>query len=132
MSNRKGMTNSFRATQSIGVFLVVSVPATTSAFNCELADTATSRPLGIIQDNASTNTAADVVVLGRSLALASASISAGALLSWVTATAQVVAVTNTSFGAALIRPTIGIALQAGTAASHIEIFVNPNYNTNMV
>lgn len=125
MSETGAFKQSFRASQSIGAFLVAAVSATTTAFNCELADTATSAPVGITQDAVSTGGSVQVVTLGRTLGICAASISAGALLSWETATGELVAVTNNT--STTLNKTIGIALQSGSSASAIEIFVNPYY-----
>ncbi len=123
MADRGAIINSYRATQSIGAFLVVAVAATTTAFNVELADTATSAQVGISQDSASTNGAISILELGRGKAICGASVSAGAILSWQTATGKVVAVTNNTF--TTFNPVIGRALESGTLDSRINILVNP-------
>ena len=121
------LNDSFRAAESIGANLVVAVNAT-GENQCQLADTSTSMPLGVIQDAVSTNGAANVVIFGVTRAQAGASVSSGAQLTWQTATGKVIEVTNNTTTA--IDRVIGIAIQSGSTNSTIKILVNPSYFDN--
>lgn len=115
--------DSYRATQSIGVHLVAAIAATTTSFEVELADTSTSQPVGITQDVSSTNSSVNITSFGRSKAVAGASVSAGSILGWQTATGKVVAITNNT--STSLIPSIGKALQSGSSDSTIDILVLP-------
>lgn len=118
---------SFRANESIGAFLCVAVNASTSAqeIRMELADTSTSMPLGIIQDAVSTNGSAEVVQLGVARGQCGASVSAGAILTWQTATGKVIEIANNTTTS--MDRSIGIALHQGSTDSVIKVMVNPDY-----
>lgn len=121
---------SFVANESIGAYLVVAVPATSTsqAIRCELADTSTSMPLGIIQDNVSTEGSANVVTSGVARATAGASVSAGSVLTWNTS-GQVIEAAASS--ATITARVIGIALQNGSANQIILVNVAPQYIPNI-
>lgn len=121
---------SFVANESIGAYLVVAVPATSTsnAIRCELADTSTSMPLGIIQDAVSTEGSANVVTMGVARATAGASVSAGALLTWNTS-GQVIETAATA--STITARAIGLALQAGSANQVILVMVSPQYIPNI-
>lgn len=118
---------SFRANESIGAYVVVAINGSSTAaeFRCELADTSTSIGIGVIQDNVSTDGSANVVSGGLSRAQCGASVSAGASLTWQTATGKVIehnpATTTT------IDRFIGVSLSPGSTDSVIMILVNPSY-----
>lgn len=130
MSHQQGP--SFRANESIGAYLVVAVNAstTTQELRCELADTSSSMPLGIIQDSVSTDGSANIITSGVARGQCSASISAGALLTWATGTGKLVEVANNTTSATNIARTIGIALHAGSTDAVILVHVNPTYIQN--
>lgn len=121
---------SFVANESIGAYLVVAVPATSTsnAIRCELADTSTSMPIGVIQDNVSTDGSANVVTMGVARAMAGASVSAGSLLTWDTA-GKVIETAATS--ATITTRAIGLALQNGSSGQIILINVIPQLIPNI-
>ena len=94
------------ANESIPAYTVVAINASATAdgHRCELADTSTSVIIGIAQDDYSTNDSADIIVGGISRAKCSASVSAGSVLAFATATGEVVEVANNT--ATAIRKTI--------------------------
>lgn len=121
---------SFVANESIGTYLVVATPATSTsdAIRMELADTSTSMPLGVIQDNVSTDGSAEVVTAGVARAIAGASVSAGALLTWNTS-GQVIEAAASS--ATITARLIGQALHNGSANQVIKILVRPQIIPNI-
>lgn len=121
---------SFIANENIGAFLVVAVPATSTSIGirCELADTSTAIPLGIIQDSVSAEGAADVRTSGVGRAICGASVSSGAILTWDTA-GKVVETGATS--ATITARCIGIALTPGSANSVIYVQIAPQYVPNI-
>ena len=121
---------SFRANESIPAFVTVAINASTTLaeLRCEVADTSTSLPIGIIQDNVSTDGSANVVTTGLARMLLATTTAAGDLLTWQTATGQGMPVANTSTITARL---IGIALAPGTNGSIIPVLVNPQYIPNI-
>lgn len=116
--------HSFIAIESIGAYRVVAVNANSVNYSIqmELADTSTSVAVGIIQDDVSTNGTADVATAGLARAICGASVSAGAILTWQTATGRVIEVANNTTTA--YSKTIGIALYPGDTNSIIQVDVN--------
>lgn len=127
MAGNAGFSYTFRANESIGAYLCVAANASsTSQFLCELADTSTSVPLGIIQDAVSTDGAANVSILGVCRAQCGASVSSGARITWQTATGKIVeGAFNTTTGYS--PHNLGVALQAGSTDAVIKVLLNPNY-----
>lgn len=119
---------SFRANESVGAFLVVAFNPSSTAdkFRCELADTSTSLQIGISQHAASTDGAIDIISVGFTRAQCGASVSAGAILTWQTATGKVIEAGTQNTATAIIR-TVGISLKAGSTDSVIQIFALPTY-----
>jgi hypothetical protein len=121
---------SFRANESIPAFVTVAVNAssTTDNLRCEVADTSASLPVGIIQDNVSTDGSANVVTTGLARMLVATTTAAGNLLTWQTATGQGMPIVDTSTITARL---IAIALAPGTNGSIIPVLVNPQYIPNI-
>lgn len=122
---------SLKANESISAYRVVAVNASTtvSDIRCELADTSTSMPLGIIQDNVSTDGSACVVMGGVARAQCGASVSSGALLTWQADTGKVIEAAASS--ATITTRLIGISLHAGSTDSVILVNVAPQYVPNI-
>lgn len=95
-----------------------------------LWDTATAFIMGLSQEISSdaTGGAAFVAVGGTAKANCGASVSAGALLTGLTATGEVVEVTahvlNTT--TTVVPRTVGQAMRSGSTAAAIEVYVSPN------
>jgi hypothetical protein len=121
---------SFKANESISAFVAVAVNASSTAndLRVELADTSTCIVIGIIQDNVSTDGSAEVVTLGRARALLATTTAAGDLMTWQTATGQLMPVASTSTITARL---VATALCAGTAGSIIPVLVNPSFIPNI-
>lgn len=115
---------SWRANESVGSFLVVAFNASSTAdkFRCEIADTTTSRALGISQYAASTDGSVEIANAGLSRAQCGASVSAGSYLTWQNGTGKVVEAGLMDTITAIVR-TIGIALQSGSTDSVIRVDV---------
>lgn len=121
---------SLRANESISAFVAVAVNAssTVNDLRCELADTSTSIVIGIIQDNVSTDGSADVRTSGVGRALLATTTVAGDLMTWQTATGQLMPVIPTGTITARL---IAIALCAGTNGSIIPVLVAPQTIPNI-
>lgn len=119
----------FRANETIPAFVCVATNAssTTQELRVEIADTSTSRGIGIIQDIAQPEGSADVITFGLARGLAATTTAAGALLTWQTATGQVMPISD---AATITVFAIGTALAPGTNGSVIPILVNPQHITN--
>jgi len=125
------LSRSFRSNESVAAFRVVSVGTLSTAQSTliELAETSTAIGIGIIQDAVSSAGAANVITLGESRASCGASVSAGSILTWQTATGQVIeAIASASSVTARL---IGQALFAGSTNSVIKIIVNPQLIPNI-
>lgn len=120
---------SFVANASIPAFTVVglSTDTTSEKFRMILAITDTTIPIGVIQDNASSDTSHEVVTFGMARAICGASVSIG-LITWQTATGKVI---NISLSATQTVRSIGTALQPGSNNAVIKILVNPQLLPNI-
>lgn len=105
-------------------YRVVGV-ATTGDFYAGICITATSHILGISQEDASsTGEAWKVRKYGTSKAACGASVSAGSILTFQTDTGKVILATITdNTTTSTVPKTVGIALQAGSTNSVIEISI---------
>lgn len=121
---------SFRANESIPAYVVVAFNAssTVSDYRCEIADTSTSRGFGIIQDAVSTDGSADVRTSGVGRGLLATTTAAGDLLTWQTATGQLMVLSE---AATVTVMAIGRAVCPGTAGSIIPVMINPQWITNL-
>lgn len=119
-----------RANETIPAFVVVAMNASTTfaEIRCEIADTSTSIPLGIIQDLAQPEGAADVVTFGLARLLLATTTAAGDLLTWQTATGQGMPVVAAN---SITARLIGTALVPGTNGSIIPVLVNPQLIPNI-
>lgn len=124
---------SFVAYESLSAYTVVGCPLSTTASTVqtiyvETADTSTSIPYGVIQDNASTGGSADVRTFGVGRLLVATTTVAGDLLTWQTATGQGMPVVAT--GSITVR-LIGTAITPGTNGSVILALINPQLIPNI-
>lgn len=119
-----------RANESIPAYVVVASNASTtfSDIRVEVADTSTSIPLGVIQDAASTDGAADVRTMGVGRLLLATTTAAGDLLTWQTGTGQGMPVVAAN---SITARLIGVALVPGTNGSIIPVLINPQYIPNI-
>ena len=127
---------SFRATETIPAFVVVSAAATNAAAEAERWDTVTGAILGISKTYAETGGAVVVVIAGAARCLAVASISAGALLTpdttaagsfgYASETTQNVALAAASLTNNVIAPLLGIALSNATASGTVQVLLQPH------
>lgn len=124
-----GFHKSFRAAATLSAYRVVSPDTAGSESHVRLIQipTQTSLILGISQASATTDLAVDVVGLGYSKVAAGASVSAGAILTFVTSTGYVIEGTAQYDTTTTAVPRqIGIALGTGIATDAIlEAFVMP-------
>ncbi len=121
---------SFRSNESIPAFVVVALNASSSAqeIRVEIADTSTSIAIGISQDASSTDGSADVRTHGRAYGLLATTTAVGDLLTWQTATGQLMPVIAAN---TITVRLIGVALVAGTSGSVVPVYVNPQYIPNI-
>lgn len=121
---------SFRANESIPAYVVVAFNASTTAaeYRCEIADTSTSRGFGIIQDRVSTDGSANIVTSGYALGLLCTTTAAGDLLTWQTATGQLMVLSE---AATVTVQAIGRAICGGTSGSIVPVLVAPQWITNL-
>lgn len=128
MSDGHGL--SWRANESIPAYVVVAVNAstTTRALRVEVADTMTSLPIGFAQDSASPDGSVEIVSSGYCRAKCANSVSAGSLLSYETATGEVVEVDR---AATITVQTVGWAVHAGSSNSVILVYANINHVNNL-
>ncbi len=121
---------SFRANETIPAFVVVAYNASSTAsdFRCEIADTSASAGFGIIQDIAQPEGTADVRTSGYGRGLLATTTAAGDLMTWQTATGQLMPIAVASTVTVMA---IGRAVCPGTAGSIIPIQIVPNWITNL-
>lgn len=123
MSQQSNQTvKSFVAAVSIPAHTIVALSA---ANTVTPVWTATSMIVGVADDNASTNGAVPVVIAGSAKVICNASISAGSIVGPVTGTGFGVALGATFTSTALFKH-VGIALDAGSTNSVIEVLINVN------
>lgn len=123
-----GVVKSFKA-------LDASIPAYRVVFlatngTVDLCETSTVMGFGIsAQDVSTAGEAIPIILGGTAKAQCGASVSAGALLTWQTATGLVVEAVANSVGTAtaIVPKAIGISLENGDTNSIIEILVAPQF-----
>jgi len=120
---------SFRANESIPAYVIVAANAsgTLSDLRCEIADTSTSVPVGIIQDAVSTDGSADVRTDGVARLLLATTTAVGDRLMWQTATGQGMPVAAGTITVSFFA----VALAAGTNGSIIPVQIRPNLLPNI-
>jgi len=118
------VVKTFAANQSVTAYTIVS-RAATSTMAVLPWNTTTSLVLGIARDNASTGDALEVVIGGTAKVICSASVSAGSLVGPTTATAGYAAAITGFFTTSAYKY-IGIALEAGSTNSVIEVALQFN------
>ena len=120
---------SFRANESIPAYVIVAANAsgTLSDLRCEIADTSTSVPVGIIQDAVSTDGSAEVRTDGLARLLLATTTAVGDRLMWQTATGQGMPVPSGTITVSFFA----IALAPGTNGSIIPVQIRPNLLPNI-
>lgn len=114
---------SFKANESITAYCVVAANASTTVndLRVEIADTSTSLPIGIAQDNCSTDGAVLVAKPGEICrGLLATTTTFGQYLTWQTATGQLMPVDAT---ATITARVIAQAYAPGTNGSVIPVMV---------
>lgn len=124
-----GVIKTFKAfAASIAAYRIVA--AGTGKNVARLADTSTCFLIGVsANDISATGQALSVVLNGTAKCMCGASVSSGALLSFQTDTGKCIEALASAYNhttTTIIPRTIGVALQAGSTNSVIEILVNPN------
>lgn len=124
-----GVKKTFKALNaSIPAYRIVAVGAGKDVV--DLAKTSTAMLVGVSANNISaTGQAVSVILNGTARCQCGASVSAGALLSFQTDTGMCIEALAAAYNhttTTIIPRTIGVALQAGSTNSVIEILVQPN------
>jgi len=126
------IVKSFMANQSIGAYVVVS-RAATSTMSVLPWNTTTSFVLGVSLNAASTGEAVNVVIGGTAKVACAASVSVGAIVGPNTVTSNLnagpgcIVERAASFTSTALYKNIGIALEAGSTNSVIEVLIQPNH-----
>lgn len=121
---------SFRANESIPAYVVVAVnvSSTSRDLRVEIADTSLSFGIGIIQDVVSPEGSADVRTSGVARGLLATNTAAGNLLTWQTATGQLMVVAES---ATVTVQAIARALCDGSTGSIIPVLISQQWITNL-
>jgi len=123
------LIKSFIANQSITAYTVVT-RAATSTYSVAPWNTATAMVIGVAQNNGSTGDAIEVAIAGTSKVYCAASVSAGSIVGPNTATANLTGGIGSivervgSFTSTIAYKQIGVALEAGSTNSIIEVLIH--------
>lgn len=132
MQASPGILQSFKAGETIPAYRVVGMIVGPTAHTVKLHITSTSLIFGVSQDQVDTNGFVPVAMQYgcSSKVVCNVSIAAGDIVAPATdAAGKIKSVTLSNTGTA--TPTLGIALQAGSTNSVIEVLLQPNNATRI-
>lgn len=121
------MVKSFAANQSVAAYTVVTRSATTT-MAVNTWNTLSANILGVAADNVSTNNSLPVIISGSAKCICSASVSAGSIVGPVTTASFIgyIAERTQPFTVTSAYKILGVALEAGSTNSVIEVLLQPS------
>lgn len=125
----RGKVKSFTAGETLTAGLVAYLSA---ANTVALWITSTASIVGVVEDDAAaTNSAVGLTLDGTAKVVCGASVSAGAVVGPMTASAKVVERANPATTTTAFQKTLGIALEAGSTDAVIEVALQINNHASL-